>query len=67
MPGAETHTQRAVRHQAGTLGLIGLCIQNRGVDDGDDVVVDMPSWYVGLALEAADEAGLLSEPALPQD
>lgn len=67
VPGPESHTQRTVRHQAGTIALIGLSIQNGGVDDGDDVVVDMPSWYVGLALEAADEAGLLSGPALPQN
>lgn len=56
----ETALQTAVRHKAGTVGLIGLCIENRGVDDGDEIVVDMPSWYVGLALEAADEAGLLN-------
>ncbi len=51
--------QTAVRHKAGTVGLIGLCIENRGVDDGDEIVVDMPSWCVGLALEAAGDAGLL--------
>lgn len=57
-----TDVQRAVRHQAGTLGLIGLCVQNSGVEDGNDIVVDMPSWYIGLALEAAGDAGLIGPP-----
>lgn len=62
----ETYLQRAVRHQAGTLALIGLCIQKGGVEDGEDIVVSLPSWYVGLALEAADEMGLIRGGAPPK-
>lgn len=56
---AETPAQRETRHRAGTLGLIGLSIEHGGLDEGDHVVVDVDSWLVGLALEAADEAGLI--------
>lgn len=55
----ETAEQRRVRHGAGTLGLIGLCIENGSSDDGDEVVVELDAWDIGLALEAADDAGLL--------
>jgi hypothetical protein len=55
----ETAEQKAVRHMAGTLALIGLSIQERGVADGDEVLVELESWYIGGACEAADEAGLL--------
>jgi hypothetical protein len=53
---AETAEQRRVRHRAGTMGLIGLCIENRSSDEVD---VELDAWEIGLALEAADEAGLL--------
>jgi hypothetical protein len=56
---AETAEQRQFRHRAGTLGLIGLCIENGGSDDGDEVVVELDAWEIGLALEAADDAGFL--------
>ncbi len=56
----ESHAERTVRHRAGTLGLIGLSIESRGsADNGDDLVVDLDAWYIGLALEAADDSGLL--------
>jgi len=55
----ETPETRATRHRAGSLALIGLAIESGGVVDGDDVVVEIESWSIGLALEAADEAGLL--------
>jgi len=41
-------------------------IQKGGVEDGEDIVVDVPSWYVGLALEAADEMGLIRGEAPPK-
>ena len=56
---AETPEQRATRHKAATLGLIGLSIETDGVEHGDEVVVEIESWFIGLALEAADEAGLI--------
>jgi hypothetical protein len=56
----ESHAQRIVRHRAGTLGLIGLSIESRGsASNGDDLVLDLDAWYIGLALEAADDSGLL--------
>jgi hypothetical protein len=56
---SETAEQRRDRHLAGTLSLIRLCSENGGTEDGDDVVVEVDAWQVGLALEAADHAGLL--------
>ena len=55
----ETAEQQQVRRCAGVLGLIGLAIETGGIDAGDDVVVEIDAWEIGLALEAADEAGLL--------
>ena len=55
----ETPEQTRTRHRAGTLGLIGLSIQERGRWTDDVVVVDLDSWFIGLALEAADDAGLI--------
>jgi hypothetical protein len=57
----ETTEERTDRHRAGTLALIGLAIAEGGNDEGDDVVVDLSAWFVGLALEAADEEGLLHD------
>jgi hypothetical protein len=55
----ETPEQRRARHHSGTLGLIGLSIEQNGRAEGDGVVVELDAWYVGDALEAADEAGLI--------
>jgi hypothetical protein len=55
----EAAEQRAVRHRAGILALIGLSIEQGGVSAGEDVVVELEAWYVGAALDAADDAGLL--------
>lgn len=52
---AETPAQRIVRHRAANLDLIGLCIQNTGQPDGDDVSCELDAWYIGAALEAADD------------
>jgi hypothetical protein len=58
--GAETAEQRTARHRAGTLGLIGLCVENTGRADGNEIICELDAWYIGAALEAADEHGLLS-------
>jgi hypothetical protein len=56
----ENHSERAVRHQAGNLALIGLAIENRsGASDGDQVTVELDAWQIGAALDAADEHQLL--------
>jgi hypothetical protein len=49
-PLADRHT----RHLAGTLALIGLAIQERGTQHGDDVVVALPVELAGVAMDAAD-------------
>jgi hypothetical protein len=58
-PGPETPEQRTVRHQAATLALIGLCIENTGRPEGEEVVCDLDAWYIGGALEAAGRQALL--------
>jgi len=62
----ENHRERAVRHQAGNLALIGLDIQNRsGAFDGDHVTVELDAWQIGAALDAADERQLLKDVSPP--
>lgn len=53
---AETPEQYAARDRAATLSLIGLSIADRGVWEGDEVVVDLDAWFIGNALQAADDA-----------
>jgi hypothetical protein len=57
--GAETEEQRLVRHRAGNLALIGLCIENTGRPSGTDVMCELDAWYIGSALQTADEQNLL--------
>ena len=61
--GPETLRQSIVRHRAGTLALIGLCLEHSagGTVDGGDVLIDLDAWHIGSALEAADDAGLLAD------
>jgi hypothetical protein len=59
----ETPPQSEIRHRAAILALMGLCIHEGGVRKGEDMVVELPAWYVGLALAAADEDGLLPNAA----
>ncbi len=54
----ETFAERQVRHRSGALALIGLAIQERGHVDGDTVLIELDSWQIGDALNAADELGL---------
>jgi hypothetical protein len=58
-PGDETHEEGLARTRAGTLALIGLTIQERGRWEDDHVVTELDSWYVGNALDAADDAGMI--------
>jgi hypothetical protein len=61
----ETDEQRSIRNDAGTLGLIGLSIEDTGTEDGNDVVFRLDAWILGVALESADRAGRL-DVVLPQ-
>lgn len=56
---AETCEQRVVRHRAGALALIGAALEDRGREDGGDVVVRLAAWFVGDALNAADDHNLI--------
>jgi hypothetical protein len=58
---SETSERSAMRHKAGTLGLIGLSIESDSSIDHEDVIVELESWNIGDALNAADEAGLLND------
>jgi hypothetical protein len=51
----ESHEQRAQRHHAGTLGLIGLSIENGGRWEADEVVVGLSPNPIGNAVNAADD------------
>jgi hypothetical protein len=53
-PDPESYEQRAIRHRAATLSLIGLSIERSGRDDGDVVVVELRPDLIGNALDAAD-------------
>lgn len=56
---AETCEQRIVRHRAGVLALIGAALADRGREDGGEVVVRLAAWFVGDALNAADDHNLI--------
>ena len=58
---SETTEQRITRHRAGTLALIGLCIEQTGRSESNDIVCELDAWYIGGALEAADDYGLLAD------
>ena len=61
LPDRETAEQRSARSRAATLSLIGLSVEDRGVVDGEDVVVELDAWFIGHALAAADDDGLLRD------
>ncbi len=61
LPSPEGPEQSATRDRGASLALIGLAIQQGGVEDGDEVVVDLDAWFVGNALNAADEDDLLKD------
>jgi hypothetical protein len=56
----ETHEEGITRARAGSFALIGAAIEKRGEPSDDDhLTVDLDAWFVGHALDAADEAGLI--------
>jgi hypothetical protein len=57
----ETADMVKARHRAGTLALIGASVEGGGTSDGDDIVVELEAWFIGAALDAADDSGLLAE------
>jgi len=60
--GDESQSERAARHQAASLALIGLSIENRSeASDGDHVTVELDAWQIGAALDAAEERELLQD------
>jgi hypothetical protein len=56
----ESPAQWKIRHRAASVSLIGLSIESTGRAEGDEVVFTTDAWFVGHALDAADEAGLLN-------
>ena len=63
----ESPERRAVRHESATFTLIGLSIENTGIEDGDQVVFKLDAWLLGNALEAADRAGRLDGLSPPRE
>ena len=61
LPSPESPEQSVTRDRGASLALIGLAIQQCGVEDGEDVVVDLDAWFVGNALNAADQEDLLKD------
>ena len=55
----ETCEQRVVRLRAGALALIGAALEDRGREDGGEIVVRLAAWFVGDALNAADDHKLI--------
>jgi hypothetical protein len=56
----ESADEQSDRHRAGSLALIGAAIEKRGAADGDEhVTVELDAWFVGHALDAADDGGLI--------
>jgi hypothetical protein len=49
----ETVEQRIVRDQAASLALIGLAIDESGVESGDHVIFDVDASVLGAAVRAA--------------
>jgi hypothetical protein len=56
----ETAEEATTRARAGSFALIGAAVESRGepTDDGH-VTVDLDAWFIGHALDAADDAGLV--------
>lgn len=59
---SETEEARRSRRCAASLALIGLSIAERGRVEGDSVVVELDAWFIGDALNAADDHGLIGPP-----
>ena|ERR1022692_3491959 len=59
LPDGETHEQYHLRSAAASLAMIGSTLEEGFSEDGDEVVFELDAWFVGAALEAADNAGAL--------
>jgi uncharacterized Zn finger protein len=57
--GDESFEERVVRHRAAALAMIGVAVEERGRTDGEHVVVKLDAWFIGDALGAADDRGLI--------
>jgi hypothetical protein len=57
----ESAEQRILRYRAGALALIGLAVEQTGRADGDEIICELDAWFIGTAMEAADEYGLLGD------
>jgi hypothetical protein len=57
----ESPDQRRIRTDASSAALIGESIKETGMAEGGDVVFTVDAWFVGNALTAADDAGLLND------
>jgi len=56
----ESQLEAQIRHRAGTLALIGASLENAPIQiSGNFVIADIDSWYIGEALQAADDARLI--------
>ncbi len=56
----ESVSEQRVRQRAGTLALIGASLENAPIQiSGEYVIAEIDSWYVGEALQAADDARLI--------
>ena len=51
--------ERIIRHRAGALALIGAALEDRGRAEDDVVVVPLAAWFIGDALNAADDQGVI--------
>jgi|SRR4051812_40826091 hypothetical protein len=60
--GDETIEQYQIRDKAGWLALIGLAVSERGVTQGDEVVVDLVIGEIAAALLSASEGPHTPEP-----
>jgi hypothetical protein len=59
LPDPETAEQLRIRRRAASASLIGCSVESAGVTEGDEVTVSLSAWFVGDALTAADEDGIL--------
>lgn len=56
----ESAREAQIRRRAGTLALIGASLENAPIQiSGDYIIAELDSWYVGEALQAADDARLI--------
>lgn len=55
VPSDETPPERAARHRAGTVALIGLAVKELGAPLDGDVLLSLDVGVIGLAMDAADE------------